>query len=74
MSDSSFSFKELREARKLESVSPEFIAFSDGVRLYYRRYIPPEPRAVVLFYHGGGHMMGWAINTLETDCRHSLTL
>lgn len=43
---------------KLEPASPEFLDSDDGVRLACRRYIPPKPRATVLFYHGGGAHSG----------------
>ena len=58
MSDVSFSFQELREASKVESASLEFLTATDGVPLAYRRYTPIDPRAVVLFYHGGGAHSG----------------
>jgi acylglycerol lipase len=58
MSAASFSFQELREAHKVELASAEFLTASDGVTLAYRRYSPMNPRAVLLFYHGGGAHSG----------------
>ncbi len=58
MSATSFSFQELREANKVELARPEFLTASDGVPLAYRRYSPASPRAVLLFYHGGGAHSG----------------
>lgn len=58
MSETSFSFQELREAGKDNLASPESLIASDGIALSYRRYVPSSPRAVVLFYHGGGAHSG----------------
>ena len=58
MSGTSFSFDELQSAKTVELPDPESLTASDGVRLSYRRYIPIAPRAVVLFYHGGGAHSG----------------
>jgi acylglycerol lipase len=71
MTDSSFSFQELREARKVEVSSLEWLVASDGVRLAYRRYSPRTPVAAVLFYHGGGAHRGAGYqfigNSLQSD-------
>jgi pimeloyl-ACP methyl ester carboxylesterase len=58
VSETSFSFQELREASKVGLASPESLTASDGVTLSYRRYAPASPRAAVLFYHGGGAYSG----------------
>lgn len=58
MSEASFSFQELRKANKVNLASLDSILASDGVVLSYRRYVPASPRAVVLFYHGGGAHSG----------------
>jgi acylglycerol lipase len=54
MSEPSFSFQELREAKKVDLPGPETVAARDGVELSYRRYLPASPQAALLFYHGGG--------------------
>lgn len=58
MSGASFSFQELREASKAELPHVESLTASDDVGLAYRRYAPIKPRAVLLFYHGGGAHSG----------------
>jgi alpha-beta hydrolase superfamily lysophospholipase len=58
MSDASFSFQELRKAGTVSLPAVEFITAADGVQLAYRGYVPPSPRAAVLFYHGGGAHSG----------------
>ena len=58
MSTASFSFKELQEAKKALTANPDALFASDGVKLFYRRYAPASPRAVVLFFHGGGAHSG----------------
>lgn len=54
MSQDPFSLDELRAANKIELPAAENLVANDGVTLSYRRYLPQSPRAVVLFYHGGG--------------------
>jgi acylglycerol lipase len=58
MSEASFSFQELREAGKVDLARLESLTASDGVTLAYRRYAPTDPRAALLFYHGGGAHSG----------------
>lgn len=58
MPKTSFSFKELQETSTVELPASETLAASDGVILSYRRYTPAIPRAVMLFYHGGGAHSG----------------
>jgi acylglycerol lipase len=58
MSAASFSFQELREARKVELAGLEFLTANEGVTLAYRRYAPIDPRAALVFYHGGGAHSG----------------
>ncbi len=58
MSEASFSFNELQSANPVELPVPETLTASDGVSLSYRSYTPIAPRAVVLFYHGGGAHSG----------------
>ncbi len=58
MPETSFSFNELQSANTVELPGPETLTASDGVTLSYRRYSPKAPRAVVLFYHGGGAHSG----------------
>jgi acylglycerol lipase len=58
MSEASFSLDELRLANKVNTASTNSIMASDGVLLAYRKYVPAIPRAVVLFYHGGGAHSG----------------
>jgi acylglycerol lipase len=58
MATASFSFQELRQADKVRLPDTERLTASDGVNLAYRRYAPHAPRAVLLFYHGGGAHSG----------------
>jgi acylglycerol lipase len=48
------SYQSLRDADQVALPSPETIRAGDGIVLAYRRFVPPTPRAAVLFYHGGG--------------------
>ncbi|HTP12839.1 MAG TPA: alpha/beta fold hydrolase [Bacteroidota bacterium] len=54
MRQPSFSFDELRGAAKVSVPPVQSLTSADGTSLAYRCYAPPEPRAVLLFYHGGG--------------------
>ncbi len=45
----------------------ETLTASDGVKLAYRRYLPATPRAVVLFYHGGGAHNAAGYQTLASS-------
>jgi acylglycerol lipase len=58
MSQASFSLDELRTADKVKQIDTNLISASDGVKLAVRKYAPKSPRAVVLFYHGGGAHSG----------------
>jgi len=58
MSEASFSLNELRSINKVNQVGINTISASDGIALAYRKYAPISPRAVVLFYHGGGAHSG----------------
>jgi len=58
MINASFSLKEIQEANTTQLPVPEALTASDGVQLAYRKYLPQEPRAVLLFYHGGGAHSG----------------
>ena len=54
MSERSISFHELRNAAKFPLPTAHFLVAADGTCLAYRSYLTHEPRAVLLFYHGGG--------------------
>lgn len=58
MSKESFSFSEVQSAGAIDLPKPETLTASDGVKLAYRKYIPQNPRATLLFYHGGGAHSG----------------
>ena len=53
-----FSFQELDEAGVVELPATQGLAASDGVKLAYRAYIPEQPIASLVFYHGGGAHSG----------------
>lgn len=54
MTTPSFSFTEVQSTPTFDLPAPETLTASDGVTLAYRKYIPQDPCAVLLFYHGGG--------------------
>lgn len=58
MTNTSFSFKEIQEVGATQLPKPDTLTASDGVKLAYRKYIPQNPKAALLFYHGGGAHSG----------------
>ena len=58
MTNTPFSFKEIQEVGTTQLPKPESLTASDGVKLAYRKYISQNPKAVLLFYHGGGAHSG----------------
>lgn len=58
MSETSFSFDELQKANQADLPPLLFLNASDGLRLAYRNYVPRNPCAALLFYHGGGAHSG----------------
>jgi acylglycerol lipase len=54
MSNESFSFQELRNVQKIPIPSIETVTATDGIKLAYRAYLPKQPKAGLIFYHGGG--------------------
>ncbi|MFZ5881087.1 MAG: alpha/beta fold hydrolase [Chloroflexota bacterium] len=54
MDKTPFSFKEIQSAILADLSNLRTLAASDGVKLAYRKYVPQNPRAALLFYHGGG--------------------
>jgi len=58
VSGNSFSMKELQDAPRVDLAGSVSIRAGDGVGLSFRRYVPAKPRAVLLFYHGGGAHSG----------------
>lgn len=49
-----FSFQELTTAQEIPIPPIETVEASDGIKLAYRAYTPKQPKAGVIFYHGGG--------------------
>jgi len=74
MSKAPFSFDELQSENTVELPDPETLTASDGVTLSYRRYTPIAPRAVVLFYHGGGAHSGAGYQFLGSGLQNEFNL
>ena len=50
-----FSFVEIAKATHgVKLKDPHFLMTSDGTQLAYYSFVPPTPKALLLFYHGGG--------------------
>ncbi len=54
MTENLYSFHELVQVDQIQPPPSDILQASDGTELSYSRYVPPNPRAVVLFYHGAG--------------------
>jgi acylglycerol lipase len=53
-----FSMQELSQAGTGDLAAIQTLRASDDIALAYRAYLPAEPTAVVVFYHGGGAHSG----------------
>lgn len=66
-----FSFKEVQGlVRNVQD--PEFIKSFDGIHLAYYSFVPKNPKAIVIFYHGSGlyinNMYQWVGRELKEKC------
>lgn len=64
-----FSLNELISADNEGISSPEYIYATDGVVLAIRPYVPEDPVAILIFYHGGGAHGGAGYHHLGTGLR-----
>ncbi|MBA2881870.1 alpha-beta hydrolase superfamily lysophospholipase [Desulfosalsimonas propionicica] len=64
-----FSLNELISSGNEGITPPEYIYATDGVALAIRSYVPEDPAAVLLFYHGGGAHGGAGYHHLGTGLR-----
>lgn len=63
-SNSFFSLKEVSTANASHLAGLEIIQASDDTPLAFRTYLPMNPKAVLIFYHGGGVHSGLSYNHL----------
>lgn len=49
-----FSFTEINALESFTLQKPTFVKTHDGINLAYYTFLPKNPKAVVIFYHGGG--------------------
>lgn len=69
-----FSLKALQLAVNKPLAPVEFVKASDGIALAFRAYVPPEPKAIVVFYHGAGAHSGLAYNHIGADLRDKFSI
>ncbi|WP_298444735.1 alpha/beta hydrolase [uncultured Ferrimonas sp.] len=62
-----FSLAEINHAAKKSLAAIEQISATDGIGLAYRAYRPPQPQAVLIFYHGAGAHSGLSYNHIGVD-------
>jgi alpha-beta hydrolase superfamily lysophospholipase len=67
--EESFSFDELKRAGRVAESELGRLRATDGVELAYRSYVPATPRAIVLFFHGGGAHSGAGYQHLGSGLR-----
>jgi len=67
--DAPFSTEELPDAAASAPPEPELHVASDGVQLAMRAYPASEPRAALVFYHGGGAHSGAGYPALARGIR-----
>ena len=49
-----FSIEQIQLVKKSEPAPLSYIQSSDGIKLAFRAYVPSEPNAILIFYHGAG--------------------
>lgn len=49
-----FSFAEIQQIPTFQLKNPSFVQAADGCQLAYYSFVPNNPKAVVIFYHGAG--------------------
>jgi len=49
-----FSFEEIKNINNYTIKKPEIIKTHDGINLAYYTFLPECPKAIIIFYHGGG--------------------
>jgi len=59
-----FSLQEVQQAKPVELADSFTVKASDDLALAVRSYVPPSPKAVFIFYHGGGAHSGVLYNHL----------
>lgn len=59
-----FSLKELKSSDKKYLAPVQYVQSSDDIKLAYRVYEPPNPKAILIFYHGAGAHSGLSYNHL----------
>ncbi|WP_028863578.1 alpha/beta hydrolase [Psychromonas aquimarina] len=64
-----FSLSEIKGAAKKQLQALEYIQASDGISLAYRAYLPAQPKAVLVFYHGAGAHSGLTYNHIGVGLR-----
>lgn len=64
-----FSLEEIQTAGSQFLAPIQTISASDDIQLAYRVYIPEQPKAVVLFYHGAGAHSGLTYNHIGVGLR-----
>jgi acylglycerol lipase len=69
-----FSLKEIKSAEKKELSSLEFIRASDDTSLAFRAYIPPQAKAILIFYHGAGAHSGLSYNHIGVGLRDKFNI
>jgi len=49
-----FSFEFPEAVHNIILKSPQYIPASDNIKLAYYEFLPSQPKAIIIFYHGGG--------------------
>ncbi|MDP5253461.1 MULTISPECIES: alpha/beta fold hydrolase [unclassified Vibrio] len=69
-----FSLKALQEAPKKALMPIETMTATDGVELAFRAYLPQEPSAIVIFYHGAGAHSGLSYQHIGVGLRDRFSI
>lgn len=64
-----FSLEAIKSADKKELAPLEYLQASDGTSLAFRTYLPSQPKAILIFYHGAGAHSGLSYNHIGVSLR-----
>jgi len=69
-----FSLVEIKNAPKKPLQPINYVQASDDVSLAYRAYLPKQPQAMLIFYHGAGAHSGLSYNHIGTGLRDNFNI
>ncbi len=69
-----FSLKTIKSAGNKELAPLEYLQASEGTSLAFRAYLPSQPKAILIFYHGAGAHSGLSYNHIGVSLRDNFDI